>query len=445
MSRACPPVARALRALGVASALVAAGFAAAADAEAPDPSAEFEALQTVLRRYGLDPDPAALSGGLREAVARAVDPDGRVLTVAELEALRAARRGRAPDLGLLLERTPEGQVALAGTIEDSPAARAGLVRGVLLESVGGRYVADRGLDEVVRMLREAETPVQLEVVEPGVSAPRALELSPAVLARPSIATAEAWPRRLAYLRLDGLFDDAAPAVAARLRDWQEEGRFGVILDLRGAGGERIDAAAALAGLLAERPEEYTLAVEAMDGSAVEEFMAVAGERVSMPVMTLIDGRTEGAAELLAALLRASGRGVMLIGAATAGDYGLREGIPVGDDAVLYVRTRRILLDGHEISEVIGGRVRPHLAVEGRARPDDGERAPTPGTGRNRNGREPSPDDRALRLRIRDDAALQRAADILLGLKAMDRFLPGVGAEPTPAAPSDADARRQAVP
>jgi len=130
---------------------------------------------------------------------------------------------------------------------------------------------------------------------------------------------------------------------------------------------------------------------------------------------LVDAQTSGAAEALAAMLVGGGRGVMLIGAATRGDPAVRELVPLPDGGTAYLATRRLVAaDG----SVYAGRegIQPAIRAGGQPSAPDYEPPKVPG--------QPAPSDEEkeslrLRQRVKDDPALRRAVDVLLGLRALN--------------------------
>jgi C-terminal processing protease CtpA/Prc len=145
-------------------------------------------------------------------------------------------------------------------------------------------------------------------------------------------------------------------------------------------------------------------------------------------MVLVDGRTTGAAELLAATLSGTGRGAMIIGQPTAGDPGIRQRVSLSSGEELYLATRRLVVAGED--KYSGqDRVRPDIYVDPAVRYVDYEPEEPLLTDRRETTRREL-ETRALRLHIRGDAALTRAMDVLIGLKALNFHRFGdAGAQP----------------
>jgi C-terminal processing protease CtpA/Prc len=132
---------------------------------------------------------------------------------------------------------------------------------------------------------------------------------------------------------------------------------------------------------------------------------------------LINQNTCGAAEALAAALGTC-QGSLIIGTPSRGDDRIREFIQLADGRTVHLATRRI-----EIKNGVsyyGTGISPHVSVLlTNETPADGEAA---GNGNHDpfvNLSEQEKLNRALLRRTQNDAVLQKAADILLGLKALN--------------------------
>jgi hypothetical protein len=220
---------------------------------------------------------------------------------------------------------------------------------------------------------------------------------------------------IAYLKLGGLFAGGGGDVLRALEPASNRVCTGVVLDLRGAGGANLEAADTIAGALgAGASAGYAL--KDGRGAPVSEHHPVHGAITwpGKPLMVLVDHKTREASEVLAAVME-SCRGVMLLGTATAGDAGVRDVLRLPDGTSIYLRTRRAAVFGGAGYE--GKGVEPDVTVEAVERPA----AEAAARREERRGKLSAKalSDRKLIERVKQDAVLARAVDILLGLKALD--------------------------
>lgn len=371
--------------------------------------------------------PETLKSNVMEAVVKAVDPKGGAILTKE-EAARRTDESKGLFYGVGCKiKIKDKWPLIVESVSNSPAFAAGLRATNLIVKIGNRSTEGLSLDEVVRLLRgnkeEAlELTIRDETAAGNTNAAepiRTVKLTRSNIQTPVTGTMETWPHGIGYLKVNGLYTNSGAIIADQFNIWRTNGCFGVILDIRSADGTDLASAAEVASLFASKGETlFTL----RDGhnKVISAYLAESVQPLDKPLMVLIDKDTSGAAEVLAGLFSNS-KGAMLIGEATRGDDRVRDIIPLSNDRVLYIATQRIELSKGPSYYQCG--VAPHVRVT---------QTNAPATQETEFADE-EPDifavssdiaeqerqDRALNKRIDGDMTLRRAADILLGLKALD--------------------------
>ena len=228
--------------------------------------------------------------------------------------------------------------------------------------------------------------------------------------RATLEAVELWPEGLAYLKINALGAGSGVEILAHLRCLND--RTGVILDLRGADGADLEAVAALASPFRSKGDPL-FTVSDLRGRELAAYTATSAVPCEVPLMMLTDRDTRGSAEALAACCRGVS-GVMTIGTPTRGEPQLRELLPLPDASFLYVATRRLIPAGRPTYDRTG--VPPDIEVTVF---DPGVFANGDSPIRGRTASAKTVRDHELMLRVNHDVVLRRAADILLGLKALD--------------------------
>src|SRR5262249_54956903 len=91
----------------------------------------------------------------------------RYLSAEDRRAEENALAGRLEGIGIEVE-VREDKITVVGPLDNSPAQRAGLRPGDVIEKINGQDVTHKGLDEVGRLIRGPRgTPVTLTVLRPG--------------------------------------------------------------------------------------------------------------------------------------------------------------------------------------------------------------------------------------------------------------------------------------
>jgi hypothetical protein len=174
------------------------------------------------------------------------------------------------------------------------------------------------------------------------------------LAPELIARRERLDGGILYLRMSRVDLGLPAALRAALNDktWNTNAS-GLVLDLRFASGDSLPAAGETASLFSDRTEALLhWGSNSIPGSGAQRLW-------SLPMAVLVNNRTEGAAEALAAVLRQE-TGSPLIGQATAGRHGVFREVGLGDGTRLQVPVGRIRLgDG---SLLVAGPILPDIRI-----------------------------------------------------------------------------------
>jgi hypothetical protein len=232
----------------------------------------------------------------------------------------------------------------------------------------------------------------------------------------SVTVADEWPQSIGYLRTEGLRRDAGREITGRLDAWMSRGLKAFVIDLRGAGGNDLESLDRIAGrFAATNATLYRLLNSSNRVVAVHRAGADALLAGRADVVVLVDGRTSGASEMLAALLKHR-PGVLLLGSRTEGDARHREVIPLPDGRFLYVATQRFAPGDGPPAGADG--VEPDLAIGTNAIPTpEVRRDQVHGVVRAASEAERVASD--LARRAGGDPALVGAADALLALRALN--------------------------
>jgi carboxyl-terminal processing protease len=239
------------------------------------------------------------------------DPYTRLLRPSDFTALKASTQGSVSGVGLQLGiRQDDTAVVVIAPLEGSPAAEAGIVSGTELVRVDGTPTADLGLESTAARLRGVEgTAVLLEIKSPeGRSREVELQRRKVDLLPVRQRLIEQDGHRLGYLRITQFAEPVPQQVAAALNELQEQGIEGLVLDLRNNSGGLVSAGLAVADQL-------------LDGAPIVETrnregfsdpqQANRGLLYSGPMLTLVNGGTASASEILAGALQDDERSPLL--------------------------------------------------------------------------------------------------------------------------------------
>ena len=371
----------------------------------------------LLTENHLAPANGEAKAALLEALIRASEPSVVFLDEGELASRSQRLSQREWDSGLTLVAVEDGLPKVASVRSNSPAAAAGILSGELIEKVSGHELTSgSGLKQVREMLAEGdEAPLDIGVRAADAKS-RVVKVERVRREEASLTDVEDLPAGMGYMRAAGIFPGAGAEIVAVLEKWQSTNTFGAILDLRGAAGMAQEEVGIVASWFASDGERlYTLRQPQGDENVSAKGATKAIAR--LPLMVLVDEETTGASELLAAVLAGSVKGVMLIGRETSGDPLIREPQKLSTGRYALLATRQ-LKTADETTYGGSTGVMPDVAITESALNETVYEPDAPVLRKGKSMTDEEKEDKALRDRTRNDTYLRRAADVLLGLKAL---------------------------
>jgi C-terminal processing protease CtpA/Prc len=372
---------------------------------------QLNAIEALAAQQGLSAPSPNAGLHLLTTYAQTFDPGAQAFNPETLNAFKDERNGRARGFGFIL-CSSGSSFAVKGYLEDAPAAGS-IPTQALLTHLGTNplhQLSFCGLQSLIRQANADRTTLRY-LAEDGTS--NSVEVTAGDLQLPSIALAEELPAGLAYLRLNGLYTGCSREVVSKIRSWSETDCYGFILDLRNAGGTDEEAVQSIASLFASEGS-FLFSFRDRNDQDLSVFKAHAGGPITPAVMVLIDERTTGASELLAAVLSGSAQRTLIIGTPSAGDPLIREAVALDDNLMLYLASKKVVAEDGTVLDA-GHRLTPDIPIESTSNRSPYEPARSI-------GKELLPEeieDRMIRDRVRNDPPLRRAVDLLLGLKALN--------------------------
>ena len=258
------------------------------------------------------------------------DPYTRLLRPEDYAALKASTQGSVSGVGLQLGiRQDDTAIVVIAPLEGSPAADAGIVSGNTLLRVDGLSTTDLGLEATAARLRGPEgSEVLVELRGSGGQARevvlrrRQVDLQP-VRSR----SLEQGGHRLGYLRITQFAEPVPQQVARSLEQLQQQDIEGLVLDLRNNSGGLVSAGLAVADQLLDGAP--IVETRNRDGFSDAQ-QAGRGALYRGPLLTLVNGGTASASEILAGALQDDQRS-QLLGSRTFGKGLIQTLISLGGD------------------------------------------------------------------------------------------------------------------
>ena len=265
--------------------------------------------------------------------------------------------GQFEGIGARVEQDPvSGEIVIVAPFRDSPADKAGIRAGDVVVTVDGESTAGWTVGQAVRVIRGPQgTEVTLGVVhENGDS--EDITITRSVITVPTVFTnevddADGDPvNDIAYVELQQMTEEAVGDLEDMLRDIEEKGYRGLVLDLRRNPGGGLSATVEIADLFLD--SGVILIQVDKEGNETVEHADGGDEGEEIPLVLLIGSGSASGAEVLAAAVRDNDRAV-LIGSTTFGKGSVNHLRELSDGGALYITIARWLTPNGEQIEAIG--------------------------------------------------------------------------------------------
>ncbi len=395
-----------------------------------------EVLERVRSDYVEKPDDAKLIEAAINGMLTALDPHSSYLNPKHFRDMQVQTRGEFGGLGI--EVTMEnGVVKVVSPIEDTPAAKAGLMSGDLITRLDKEQILGLTLQEAVEKMRgPVNAPITLTIVRKGVDDPFDVKVTRDVIhINPVKYNAEG--DDVGYIRITTFNEQTTANLQKAVEDLKQQlgpKLKGYVIDLRNNPGGLLDQAISVSDAFLDEG-----AIVLTRGRNIEETQrsnARPGDITDgQKLVVLINGGSASASEIVAGALQDHHRAT-IVGTRSFGKGSVQTIIPLGSNGALRLTTARYYTPSGRSIQAKG--IEPEAVVEEEL-PDDlkakadlqntkgeanlrghlkgeGEEEGAKGEG---NDEEESGSSSYVAPEKDKDTQLQYALDILRGIKSVD--------------------------
>lgn len=288
-----------------------------------------EVLNRIRGEYVEAPDMGRVTAGALHGLLESLDPYSAYLTPREFAEYQTRKDKSEASVGLMLSK--RGYINVIATLPESPAERAGLRTGYVLESIAGFTTREMSVAQAYLLLEgETGTSVSVAVIRPFNAGAVEMELIRARPRTPSLISTKLG-NAIGYLKVASFPAGRSEELRRELTLLQADGANQLVLDLRGcAAGEMAEGIETARLFLTSGLITYTKGQQSPreDFSADPDKVAWNG-----PVAVLIDRGTAGAAEVVASALLDHKRAPVL-GTRSFGKGSVQRLIPLDGGAAL---------------------------------------------------------------------------------------------------------------
>jgi carboxyl-terminal processing protease len=320
------------------------GGVGGATAAAPDTYRQLNLFGDVFERiradYVEEPNDGELIESAINGMLSSLDPHSSYLNAKDYQDMQVQTRGEF--FGLGIEVTMENElIKVISPIDDTPAAKAGILAGDVVTHLDGEQVQGLTLREAVEKMRgPANSSIILTIMREGVDEPLKITVVRDVIRVQSVK--HRVEGDIGYIRIASFSEQTMEGLEkaiAGIREEIPEDRFkGFVLDLRGNPGGLLDQAVLVSDAFLERGE--IVSTRGRHPDEVQRFSARAGDMIDgEPVIVLLNGGSASASEIVAGALQ-DHRRATLVGSRSFGKGSVQTIIPIGRSGAIRLTTAR---------------------------------------------------------------------------------------------------------
>ena len=325
-----------------------------------------EIFDRIRAEYVDPPDEQELIRAAIQGMLTSLDPHSGYLPPADADDFRQDTSGEFGGLGIEVTME-EGVIKVVSPIDDTPAAKAGIMANDLIVELDGVAVQGLTLDEAVGKMRgPIGTEIKVTVVREGVEAPLEFDLTRAIIAMRAVRySLEGTDGDVAVVRLSRFSEQAFVGIEKAIKDVYAErdgvAPKGIILDLRNNPGGLVDQSVYVAdaflkqgavvltrGRLPEESARYDAQPDALDAQIAD-----------VPVIVLINGGSASASEIVAGALQDHKRATV-VGTRSFGKGSVQSIISLGPDGAMRLTTARYYTPNNRSIQAVG--ITPDIEV-----------------------------------------------------------------------------------
>lgn len=297
-----------------------------------------DVFERVRAQYVTPPKEDQLIENAINGMLSSLDPHSSYMNAKDAEDMRTQTRGEFGGLGI--EVTMEDELVKVITpIDDTPAARAGVLAGDLISKIDGADVRGLKLEEAVDKMRgKVNTPIKLTLIRKGADKPIELEIMRDIIAVKAVKYRV--ENDVGYLRVisftEKTFDDLEKGIEKIKAEVPADKLKGYVLDLRLNPGGLLDQAINVSDAFLERGE--VVSTRGRNEDETRRFNASPGDLTDgKPLVVLVNGGSASASEIVAGALQDLRRATV-VGTRSFGKGSVQTIIPLGEAGALRLTT-----------------------------------------------------------------------------------------------------------
>jgi carboxyl-terminal processing protease len=305
-----------------------------------------QVFDRIRAEYVDPPDEQELIRAAINGMLTSLDPHSNYMDPTEFDQSQEDTSGQFGGLGIEVTME-EGVIKVVSPIDDTPAAKAGILPNDYIVELDGKSVQGLSIDDAVaKMKGPVGSKIKLTVIREGQQKPLYFELTRDTIAQSVVKwSLEGAAQDVAVIRLSRFTEQAFPGIQKAIKDLYDKRKGvapkGIVLDMRNNPGGLVDQAVYVADAFIKQgaivlTRGRTDAESSRYDAKPDDLDA---KLASVPLVVLINGGTASAAEIVAGALQDHKRAT-IIGTRSFGKGTVQSIIHMGDNGGIRLTTAR---------------------------------------------------------------------------------------------------------
>ena len=298
----------------------------------------------------------------------ALDPHSSYMNAKNFQEMQVQTQGKFGGLGI--EVTMEnGVVKVVSPIDDTPAARGGIMANDLIIKLDGEDVQGLTLNEAVDKMRgKVNTPITLTILREGKEPFDVKLVRDEIKVKSVKSSLEGQDKDIGYVRISSFTEQTQEGLEAAISSIKKQTGSklkGYIIDLRNDPGGLLDQAISVSDTFLDRGE--IVSTRGRHADETQRFNAQRGDLADgKSVVVLINGGSASASEIVAGALQDHKRATV-IGTRSFGKGSVQTIVPLGSQGALRLTTARYYTPSGRSIQARG--IDPDTVIEEELPPD----------------------------------------------------------------------------
>jgi carboxyl-terminal processing protease len=272
-------------------------------------------------------------GAIEGMLKRLDDPYTRFMEPKSFKEMQVETQGEFGGLGIVIS-IKDRMLTVVSPIDDTPAARAGVLAGDMIIKIDGKDVIDIALHDAVKLLRgPVGSKVVLSIVREGDRESRDFELTREIIKLPSVKYWVIEPN-IGYIRLTQFIQTSSEDLEKAMIDLEKNGVKSIILDLRNNPGGLLTSAVEVGRKFI--PKGDIVSIKGRDGEE-NTYSSFFKYHPLLPLIVLINEGSASASEIVAGAVKDNKRG-LLVGRKSFGKGSVQTVISLNDGSAMALTT-----------------------------------------------------------------------------------------------------------